>query len=85
MTAWDDLIKEEGRIRKARKKLSTQEKEQKRQIRDYTIIGITSLIGCKCNRLDDMDNQRLCLIVLIIISFAILFGIVVFAKITQLK
>ena len=27
-----------------------------------------------------MDNQRLCLIVLIIISFAVLFGIVVFAR-----
>ena len=45
MTAWDDLIREEGRIRKARQKAVYAREEKNRQIRDYTIIGVTSLIG----------------------------------------
>jgi len=44
--SWDDLIKEEGRIRKARQEAIYAREEQKRQIRDYTIIGIASLLGC---------------------------------------
>ena len=43
--SWDDLIKEEGRIRKARQEAIYAREEQKRQIRDYTIIGIASLVG----------------------------------------
>ena len=43
--AWDDLLKEEGRIRKARSQAIYQKEQQKRMIRDYTIIGIACLIG----------------------------------------
>jgi hypothetical protein len=43
--AWDDLLREEGRLRKARQKAIYAKEEKSRQIRDYTIIGITSLIG----------------------------------------
>ena len=41
----DDLIKEEGRIRRSRREAVYAREERNRQIRDYTIIGITSLIG----------------------------------------
>ena len=44
--AWDDLIREEGRIRKARQEVVYAREERNRQIRDYTIIGIASLVGC---------------------------------------
>ena len=44
-TAWDDLIREEGRIRKARQEAVYARQERNKQIRDYTIIGITSLVG----------------------------------------
>ena len=44
-SAWDDLIREEGRIRKARQEVVYARDERNRQIRDYTIIGITSLVG----------------------------------------
>ena len=43
--AWDDLIREEGRIRKARREAVYARQEKSRQIRDYTIIGIACLIG----------------------------------------
>ena len=46
MRAWDDLIKEEGRIRRARQEAVYAREERNRQIRDYTIIGIATLIGC---------------------------------------
>jgi hypothetical protein len=45
MTAWDDLIKEEGRIRRSRQEAIYAKEEQQRMIRDYTIMGIASLIG----------------------------------------
>ena len=45
LQAWDDLIKEEGRIRKARQEAIYAKEEQQRMIRDYTIMGIASLIG----------------------------------------
>tara|TARA_Y100000356_G_scaffold39847_1_gene30877 strand:+ start:289 stop:768 length:480 start_codon:yes stop_codon:yes gene_type:complete len=45
LQAWDDLIKEEGRIRKARQEAIYAREERNRQIRDYTIIGIACLIG----------------------------------------
>jgi hypothetical protein len=44
-SAWDDLLREEGRIRKARQEVVYARDERNRQIRDYTIIGITSLVG----------------------------------------
>ena len=46
MQAWDDLIKEEGKIRKARQEAIYAREERNKLIRDYTIIGIASLIGC---------------------------------------
>jgi len=45
LQAWDDLLKEEGRIRKARSQAIYQKEQQKRMIRDYTIIGIACLVG----------------------------------------
>ena len=45
MQAWDDLIKEEGKIRKARQEAIYAKEEQQRMIRDYTIMGVASLIG----------------------------------------
>ena len=45
MTAWDDLVREEGRIRKARQEAIYKKEEQNRMIRDYTIMGIAALIG----------------------------------------
>ena len=45
MTAWDDLIREEGRIRKARQEAVYARQEKARQIRAYSIIGIASLVG----------------------------------------
>mgnify|MGYP003113801277 FL=1 len=46
LQAWDDLVREEGRIRRQRQEMIYQAAERKRQIRDYTIIGVASLIGC---------------------------------------
>ena len=45
ITAWDDLIKEEGRIRKARQEAIYARQERNKHIRDYTIIGIACLVG----------------------------------------
>jgi len=45
LQAWDDLLKEEGRIRKARSQAIYQKEQQKRMIRDYTIIGVACLVG----------------------------------------
>ena len=45
LQAWDDLIKEEGRIRKARQQAIYAKQEQNRMIRDYSIMGVASLIG----------------------------------------
>ena len=45
LQAWDDLIKDEGRIRKARQQAIYAILEQNRMIRDYSIMGIASLIG----------------------------------------
>ena len=45
LQAWDDLIKEEGRIRKARQQAVYAKQEQQKMVRDYTIMGIACLIG----------------------------------------
>ena len=45
LKAYDDLLREEGRIRKARSEAIYQREERQRAIRDYTIIGIAMLIG----------------------------------------
>ena len=46
LQSWDDLIKEEGRVRRARQEAVWKKIEQKKMIRDYTIMGIAGLIGC---------------------------------------
>tara|TARA_B100000073_G_scaffold321147_1_gene301438 strand:- start:71 stop:550 length:480 start_codon:yes stop_codon:yes gene_type:complete len=45
MQSWDDLLREEGRLRKARQKAIYAKEEQQRKIRDYTIMGLAALIG----------------------------------------
>tara|TARA_B100000941_G_C28486062_1_gene545052 strand:- start:1045 stop:1527 length:483 start_codon:yes stop_codon:yes gene_type:complete len=45
VSAWDDLIREEGRIRKARQTAVYAKQARQRMIRDYTIMGIACLIG----------------------------------------
>ena len=41
----DDLLREEGRLRKARQKAIYAKEEQQRKIRDYTIMGLAALVG----------------------------------------
>ena len=43
--AWDDLIREEGRIRKARREAVYEKERQKEQLIEYTVIGVAGLIG----------------------------------------
>ena len=45
LQAWDNLLKEEGRIRKARQEAIYAREEQRKMIRDYTIMGLALLIG----------------------------------------
>ena len=45
MQAWDDLLREEGRIRRARQEAVYAREERNRQVRDYTIMGVASLVG----------------------------------------
>ena len=45
MQAWDDLLREEGRIRKARQEAVYAREERNSQVRDYTIMGVASLVG----------------------------------------
>ena len=45
MTAWDDLIREEGKIRRARQEAVYARQERAKQVRDYSIIGVASLVG----------------------------------------
>ena len=45
LQAWDDLVREEGRIRKARQQAVYAKQEQQKMVRDYTIMGIACLIG----------------------------------------
>ena len=45
LQAWDDLIKEEGRIRRSRQEAIYTKQEQNRMIRDYSIMGVASFIG----------------------------------------
>lgn len=45
LAGWENLLKEEGRIRKARQEAVYAKQEQQRMIRDYTIMGIACLIG----------------------------------------
>ena len=45
LSGWENLLKEEGRIRKARQEAIYTKQEQQRMIRDYTIMGVAALIG----------------------------------------
>ena len=45
LMAYEDLLREEGRIRKARQEAIYAKAEQQKMIRDYTIMGIACLIG----------------------------------------
>ena len=45
LQGWENLLKEEGRIRRQRSEAIYQREEQKRMIRDYTIMGIACLVG----------------------------------------
>ena len=45
LAGWENLLKEEGRIRKARQEAIYTKQEQQRMIRDYTIMGVAALIG----------------------------------------
>jgi hypothetical protein len=45
MRAWDDLIREEGKIRSARQKAVYAKEEQKEKLIEYTVIGVAGLIG----------------------------------------
>ena len=44
-SAWEELLREEGRIRKARQEAIYAKQEQKKMIRDYSIMGIAAFIG----------------------------------------
>tara|TARA_R100001460_G_scaffold41330_6_gene76934 strand:+ start:2227 stop:2709 length:483 start_codon:yes stop_codon:yes gene_type:complete len=45
LAGWEGLLREEGRIRKARQEAIYARAEQKRMIRDYTIMGLACLVG----------------------------------------
>jgi hypothetical protein len=45
LQAYEELLREEGRIRRQRQEAVYAREEQKRMIRDYTIMGIACLIG----------------------------------------
>lgn len=45
MTAWDDLLRTEGRIRKARQKAIYEKEQYKQQVTEYAIIGVATLVG----------------------------------------
>tara|TARA_R110000796_G_scaffold50879_1_gene119927 strand:+ start:9073 stop:9555 length:483 start_codon:yes stop_codon:yes gene_type:complete len=45
LQGWENLLKEEGRIRRQRNEAIYQREEQKRMIRDYSIIGLALLVG----------------------------------------
>ena len=44
-SAWEELLRDEGRIRKARQEAIYAKQEQKKMIRDYSIMGIAAFIG----------------------------------------
>ena len=45
LQAYEELLREEGRIRRQRQEAVYAREEQKRMIRDYTIMGIAVLVG----------------------------------------
>ena len=45
LQAWDDLIREEGRIRRQRQEMVYEAAARKKQIREFTIVGVAVFIG----------------------------------------
>ena len=45
LQAWDDLIREEGRIRRQRQEMVFEAAARKKQIREFTIVGVAVFIG----------------------------------------
>ena len=48
MTAWDEIIRTEGKIRAARQKAVYAREEKMKQIREFIIITIATLVGAGC-------------------------------------
>ena len=48
MTAWDEILRSEGKIRAARQKAVYAREEKMKQIRDFIIITIATLVGAGC-------------------------------------
>jgi len=44
-SAWDELVREEGKIRRLRREAVYKKEEQKKKITEYTIMSIAGLIG----------------------------------------
>ena len=45
LQAWDDLIRQEGRIRRQRQEMVYEAAARKKQIREFTIVGVAVFIG----------------------------------------
>tara|TARA_Y100001963_G_scaffold26742_1_gene36497 strand:+ start:1241 stop:1729 length:489 start_codon:yes stop_codon:yes gene_type:complete len=48
MTAWDEILRSEGKIRAARQKAIYAREEKMKQIREFIIITIATLVGAGC-------------------------------------
>ena len=48
MTAWDEILREEGKIRRARQEAVYAREERMKQIRDFVVITISVLVGAGC-------------------------------------
>lgn len=48
MTAWDEILRSEGKIRAARQKAVYAREEKMKQIREFIIITIATLVGAGC-------------------------------------
>ena len=48
MTAWDEILREEGKIRRARQEAVYAREERMKQIRDFVVITIAVLVGAGC-------------------------------------
>ena len=48
MTAWDEILRSEGKIRAARQKAVYAREEKMKQIREFKIITIATLVGAGC-------------------------------------
>ena len=48
MTAWDEILREEGKIRRARQEAVYAREERMKLIRDFVVITIAVLVGAGC-------------------------------------